>query len=439
MCLIIFSPFAFASKEKDEVKKILPYKYERVRKIKADKKIAYAGENTAFISLYSPDGLYDNFMRTYYSQNNKLQNMKFENYPDNGVIRYKQGDKYGIIYVNGNIIHIAKPVFKKVEFPDENSLVSKILNVSFAPLDKIILYVEYPLNKTKGEYIYKSAQALFNENPFAFKKGYVYMPSAFIDENIEVKNNNLYVTYKNITVDCNDYTFSPRKNTPSMMPDISNIGELYNFINNNTGFELKGYPLKGILKTGQKLYFFDEDKMQRIKGLYDDYQLNGTNIFINKLTGLNLSFQSPDKIIAKKTEKWGMIDQEGNVKIPFIYDEIFTQNINVNEKISENEKLVMKYISQSAENNIFIARKGKKYGVINENNEILVPFEYIKYSENNELDNMKTQVGITMKKDISRENRRETMHALPWILTSYLLFPLWLIMPYPNLNVNIKY
>ena len=134
-----------------------------------------------------------------------------------------------------------------------------------------------------------------------------------------------------------------------------------------------------------------------------------------------------------------MIDQEGNVKIPFIYDEIFTQNINVNEKISENEKLVMEYVSQSSENNIFIARKGKKYGVINENNEILVPFEYIKYSENNELDNMKTQVGITMNNDISRENRRETMHALPWIITSYLLFPLWLIMPYPNLNVNIKY
>ena len=439
MCLIIFSPFAFASKEKDEVKKILPYKYERVRKIKTDKKIAYVGENTAFISLYSPDGLYDNFMRTYYSQNNKFQNMKFENYPDNGIIRYKQGEKYGIIYVNGNIINIAKPVFEKVEFPDENSLASKILNVSFAPLDKIILYVKYPLNKTKGEYIYKSAQALFNENPFAFKKGYVYMPSAFIDENIEVKNNNLYVTYKNITVDNNDYTFSPRKNTPAMMPDISNIGELYNFINNNTGFELKGYPPEGILKTGQKLYIFDDDKMQRISGIYDDFKLNGTNIFINKLTGLNLSFQSPRKIIAKKTDKWGMIDQDGNVKIPFIYDEIFTQNINVNEKISENEKLVMEYISQSAENNIFIARKGKKYGVINENNEILVPFEYIKYSENNELDNVKTQVGITMKKDISRENRRETMHALPWILTSYLLFPLWLIMPYPNLNVNIKY
>ena len=144
ICFIIFSPIVFASKETDEVKKILPFKYERVRKIKADNKVAYAGENVAFISLYSPDGLYDNFMQTYYSQNNKLQNIKFENYPDEAVIRYKQSGKYGIIYVQGNIIHITKPVFEKVEFPDDNSIAGKMLNVSFAPLDNIILYAKYP-------------------------------------------------------------------------------------------------------------------------------------------------------------------------------------------------------------------------------------------------------------------------------------------------------
>ncbi len=438
LSFIILSNCVYASKETDEVKKLLPFKYERVRKIKADKKIAYVGENAAFISLYSPDGLYDNFMSTYYSQNNKLQNMKFENYPSDGIIRYKKDNKYGIIYVNGSLIHITKPIFEKVEFPDENSFASKILNISFAPLDKIILYFHYPLIKNKGEYIYKTAYDLFN-NSGTYAKGYVFLPSALIDEKINVKNNNLYVTYNNISFTANDFIFEYERNKKFDMPNISNISELYNYINENTFFELKGYPLQGFIKTGQKLYFFDDNKIHRVKGIYDDFKLNGTNVFINRLTGLNLSFQSPDKIIAKKADKWGIIDKEGSVKVPFVYDEIFAQYININEKISKNEKLIMEYISQSEENNIFIARKGKKHGVINEDNEILVPFEYIKYSENNELKDFKTQVAITMEKDAARESRKETIHALPVIISSIILYPLWLIMPYPNLNVNVNY
>ena len=211
LSFIILSNCVYASKETDEVKKLLPFKYERVRKIKADKKIAYVGENAAFISLYSPDGLYDNFMSTYYSQNNKLQNMKFENYPSDGIIRYKKDNKYGIIYVNGSLIHITKPIFEKVEFPDENSFASKILNISFAPLDKIILYFHYPLIKNKGEYIYKTAYDLFN-NSGTYAKGYVFLPSALIDEKINVKNNNLYVTYNNISFTANDFIFEYERN-----------------------------------------------------------------------------------------------------------------------------------------------------------------------------------------------------------------------------------
>ena len=88
---------------------------------------------------------------------------------------------------------------------------------------------------------------------------------------------------------------------------------------------------------------------------------------------------------------------------------------------------------------IFLLQEKGKHGVINEDNEILVPFEYIKYSENNELKDFKTQVAITMEKDAARESRKETIHALPVIISSIILYPLWLIMPYPNLNVNVNY
>lgn len=465
ICIIIFSPLVYASKEIDIAEKVLPFKYERIRKIKSDKKIACVGENTAFIFLYSPDGLYDNFMQSYYSQNNKLQNIKFENYPDEGVIRYKQNGKYGIIYVQGNIIHITKPVFAKVEFPDENSTVAKLLNVSFAPLDNIILYAKYPYKNRGNNYLYQSAKMLFYESPFLFYDGYVFLNPANINENIRIENNNLYVKYEQILFPQSDYALTlagkninlynlktykkieyKNINLAQMteIPVIDSLNSLYEFINNNTAFDLNNYPSDGMIETGNKLYLFKNGQMQRLNGVYDDFKLIGTDLFINRLTGLNLSFQQDDNIIVKHVSKWGIVNSTGGIKVPFIYDDIFPLSINIEENITNindinAKKLELKYIGQESAKQIYIARTGRKYGVINDKNEILVPFEYIKYSEENDVNSVKSQIGITMQKERQRQERKEIMHALPWFITSMILYPLWLIMPYPSIDVNITY
>lgn len=76
--------------EKETNKVVLPYKYNKIRKVKYDKKTVYIGESVNYITLYSPDGMYDDFLQNYYKSNNYNSNVKFQNYPGRAVIRYKQ-------------------------------------------------------------------------------------------------------------------------------------------------------------------------------------------------------------------------------------------------------------------------------------------------------------------------------------------------------------
>jgi hypothetical protein len=58
----------------------------------------------------------------------------------------------------------------------------------------------------------------------------------------------------------------------------------------------------------------------------------------------------------KHKEKWGAVNKNGSIQIPFNY-----------------ERFLKRF------NNIFIAYAGEKYGVINSQNKTLLPFEYKSY------------------------------------------------------------
>ena len=85
--------------QKNENKEILPFKYDKIRKIKYENKLLYIAETPDYITLYSPDGIYRNFLDKYYQANKYNSNIKFENYPKSCIIKYKKNKKYGLIYV----------------------------------------------------------------------------------------------------------------------------------------------------------------------------------------------------------------------------------------------------------------------------------------------------------------------------------------------------
>ena len=79
--------------------------------------------------------------------------------------------------------------------------------------------------------------------------------------------------------------------------------------------------------------------------------------------GIYQKFQAPEDcyFVAKKGLKFGIINGENKIVVPFVYDSL---NLNHSNYV-EDEKLMQ-----------LVAVKNKKFGVINFMNQVLVPFEY---------------------------------------------------------------
>ncbi len=445
----------FGLVEKDSKRVILPLKYKKIRKTKFENKIIIAAENPLYLTLYSPDGIYDDFFSDYFENNNYIQNIKFENYPKNGAVKYKQNSLWGLIIVNNGIVTVTKPIYKKIIFPDEASIVSKILNITYAPLNSIILYSKY----SNTANAFQTAAEILN-NSSQYHSGNVLFNAVKINEELQINDNNLTVKYKSFDFYDYNYFLITQKdnlrlfdcktgkeqqylniNIPKYKdkPSINSLSQLYDFINKNSQIKVKNYPQKGILKKDNKLYAFNNSQMKELP-LLKNYDLSDSNLLISKLTGLSVYFSDYDKITAKNGG-WGILDNNGKIKVPFIYDSIMPLENDTLEMIHnmnkvDTESIELEFIPKDTENNLYLAQKGRNYGIINENNEVIIPFKYVKYSENNNIGSIKAQMNNRINREISEYNRKETINTLPWLIADIILFPLLLIIPYPCSSIH---
>ena len=402
--------------KKDENNSLIlePYYDKITTQIINDKKCIIASNDEETI-IYSPDMIFSNFLTDYY---NSFKNIKFINYPEKGNIQieYSLNNKkyYNILSVQPDKLIVKKidekrPNLYKDFLIDKSSLIYQLLNVS---------------------YIYK-------------KKYHIYHIPPYIDEKITLKDGEIISEYKEVSqgesFNLYEYPNIQRKQNiltsrlENIIFNTDTINEIYDFIGNETPFVFKKYPQNAILRisytipnSGGKhtnaLIFFNNGKKSKILyDNFDDFYFGDENLFINRATKLNFSYQNQQSIIVKKQDKWGIIDSDNNIKVPYLYDAIYPIVSNIREHaISLDDKSISKieiqYGGQTDFQNIFFVIKDNQIGVINDKNEMLVPFEiYIK----NDLKNN------YINQNLSKEKNRVKSKELKSKIIMYTTLPLW--------------
>lgn len=151
-----------------------------------DKTVITASKGN-YKAIYSPDGTYSGFLRKYIEYNNKSQDIKFFNYPKNGAILYRHNRIYGLIYAEDDYIIIIPPIFREIHYPDENSIISYVLGISFADKKDIVLIYDDFYNYLSLEEYLKNAK--FHDFPANVKLSEPL-------EDVEINNAKMIVKYK---------------------------------------------------------------------------------------------------------------------------------------------------------------------------------------------------------------------------------------------------
>lgn len=451
---------------KNTKEKVLPSSYSKIRKVKVEDKILIAADGFShYVHLYSPNGIFDNFLKKYIEVNNYLENIKFENYPENAIIKYNKDGKSGLIIPEGDNVLITLPIYSQLVFPDGNSIASRMLNMSYSPLNNISDILKY--NQKKYNCLLSNSVGIYSKcSAYHIRYKNYYIPTV-IDEEVNIDNGTITVKYNKISVgndtggilgetyDKDFYYFSAKsyesdkkyKNiTAYQNSEIKNyikksksIQNIYEYINSTGNFEFKNYPETAMIEVNNILYIFDKDNVSALifEKDKDKIYFHDSDSFISRLTGLKISFQNPDNIIFIQKGKWGIIDRYANEKVPFIYDEIYPQGSNIVENITNIEdinaqKLYVEYLGQSKDSNIFFARKGNYYGVINDKNEELVPFSDVKLIEANDYSIIKKQVEMKQKNEKNKIRKGKLKQAIIDFIFNvivFILLPFALICP----------
>ena len=284
------------------------------------------------------------------------------------------------------------------------------------------------------------AQILENNKNYENKK--VYLQEADINEEIILNDNLLNIKYKGFSYYVNKV--STQQNTKIQIPsNLSSLQEIYNIANISTEYNFKNYPNNGIIQVNHTLYVFDDNNKYEILLPCSDYYISDT--LINKITGVKISFENTENIIAKNGN-WGIINKRNEIKTPFIYDLIYPLNNNPKERFycegdSINCKKTIEYNNSiNNDRNLFLAKKGYGWGIIDENNNIIIPFDYKKIPDNDELTQIKSQINKKIQTDYDKNERESIKHSIPYFILDMILLPVWILMPYPfSGHINIDY
>ncbi|MCR4881063.1 MAG: hypothetical protein K6A44_03830 [bacterium] len=114
--------------------KFIGIKGDKIDIVDINGKILYTGKKPSVdIDLYSPD-----LISQIISRNNINSVVRFSNYPKNGIIKYEENGKYGLILVNNGKNTKLDAMYSDFIFPDDNTVLFQLLGISFASLNNVL-------------------------------------------------------------------------------------------------------------------------------------------------------------------------------------------------------------------------------------------------------------------------------------------------------------
>lgn len=294
---------------------------------------------------------------------------KTEYFAKNGLVEVSKNRKYGFINKEGK--EIISIIYDGADYQELDDLVIVKKNNKWAFFDNHGKQLsDFVYDKVFNADIYKydfSKEAFWDSKTTFFKSGGALVLKngnyEFLNENIEpaFANNtfdsaSVFDTYKNAIVKRNGKYGMIKPNGEIKVPfefdfiepfdtNLPNFSEYYN-------------ARKG------KIYSFFNKDLNKIgesyEPIYNDFSTDNPEISFKNLKG-----------------KYGVVDWQGNKKIPFVYDE------ELDFKKSNNS----------------IAKKNGKFGVINFQNKEIFPFIYDEINELDEVENLENTFILSNKKE----------------------------------------
>ncbi len=334
----------------------------------------------------------DLFEKTFI-QNNKISWIKFYDYPQEGIIVLTNGKKYGFLMTKGVESWIIRPQYDDFYIQDRGTTIFQQFNVSYTNPDNIIV--------KKGD-----KWGILNIDgsiSVDFQYDNVIMLDSTIEEDVIVGKDEIALFYKSITFPMQDkliakrdgytYIIDKKGNIYAKVPTVPNqitfnnyssnnfLEEIYKENNSKAFVKFENFPKTGMYVTKSKqgklgIVICKNNGNKIIPQEYQEFKFQDSNTGIYKQLGI--SFDNPNRILAKKNDKWGIIDEDNNVVTDFIYDSfvvLAARPFSVTNFDKSGVNIKYKKI-EFPYSNILLAKKEKLYGVINRDGDVLIPFKY---------------------------------------------------------------
>lgn len=312
----------------------------------------------------------------------------FGNYGEKGIKDFDTGEillpaKYYSVYQKGEIFEVTAR--------NENS--EKPMGVFDSRVKKMVIPVEYDEVFVKTRSLKESKEYYFilkSKGKYEIL-GPDYKP-LISDRYDHIRFENDFIVIKS-GEKYGVYVIASKKQTPIVYDGVHNYlrgGRLHDNILAIKGDEKYLFDEQGKVVINKSKYFhsvprqWDPDYKRELfvvsdpKGrrldVFDTKQMK--KVIVGSYSAIPQAFQ--DHFIVKKKGKFGLITADNNVKIPFEYDTIeflappnTLTNKNVERGYVDAKRLPYPFL---------LAKKNGMYGLINEKNEVITPFEYLRIS-----------------------------------------------------------